>query len=317
MVMNTPDFSAHEIVIKLPMPFYFQPARAEEVVVTHVQLRRLMAANTTRFKHILRSMESNVRGYLQGANEFLILSCAEFYAADGAAVQNAASHVVLGRMRMENLFKTLTFSAMLQRGTSLVSSTAYEHRSRHCGKTTVFDIDPDSPPPAKPERGRMGMQDFMQFYSERCSDSPIRDYTYSFRRPIQLVDLQGNPFELFRITYEGPAFESYLAAVSDNKKIDAFDLWSVFDSITSFNDLSPEETKKLKIKNGFDAIFEAIDPEESAAITAPFDAFGSDVVMTDKCGWCSGALDTDFDYSNFFDFQRKTASGQKQNFAPV
>lgn len=300
--MATHDFSAETLKIRLICPFTFHDIKSKsDILIDSVVIKRLYAPDISRLKGELSSNGQDINGFMLGSKE-MTEAYVDHFISEGKEVTAASNSALIMKMPFLNVFKINMFGMMLTRETSLLP-TAYKCDT--CKKTTIFNLDPSHPIPEDVEEDRDLQEDFLKFYRETWNKDALPGITVDLKdSPVKVEDMEGEPLNIFRLAVRWPTVGDYVRSSGDKKRSGDIELWTIFDCITQINDLTEEETKEIKNKNGCEAImkFKASVYEK---ILADLNQFVVEVDHSFVCKHCGAENHQPFDYTNFFEFRRK------------
>lgn len=314
MVANRPNFSEETLVLPIPKPYYFKSPRSkEETLVKAVKIRRLYGPDLTKVRSSLQAMRAS--GYVSGSLSFLPLCKAVLDVAVEAALDKSNNELndhiplIIAGMPPQSAYKVLLYVIMLTKETSLVA-TAY--KCRECGKSTLFDLDPDVPVPPQVEKDRAFMEDFLDFLSERVDRKASRNFVYKVKHPYKIENLPApddleegktwpEDLTIYRMKVNFPGINSYIKALRDENRAQDAEMWVLYENLVSVNDLSEEETAKLKSINGFEKILR-MRIDDLRGLTEQLNDSGVDINHVWDCVHCGNHSDREpFDLTNFFE----------------
>lgn len=300
--MSAYDFSQETMKIRLLCPFVHKDHKTgDDLLIDSVVIKRLYAPDITRLKGELSTKGQDVNGFMLGSKE-MTEAYIDHFLANGKEVTSASNSALIMRMPFLNVFKINMFGMMLTRETSLVS-TAYKCDT--CKKTTIFNLDPSHPIPEDVEEERELMEDFLKFYREIANRDAKPGIEVDLKdSPVRIEDLEGNPLDIFKLEIRWQTVGDYVRSSGDRKRADNIELWTIFDCITRINDLTEEETKRIKDRNGCDKImrFKVALYEK---ILSDLNQYVVEVDHQFICKHCGAENNQPFDYSNFFESRRK------------
>lgn len=298
----TYDFSVETMKIRLICPFYYTDIKTNErILVDSVVIKRLYAPDISRLKGEFTKADQDVNGFMLSSKS-MTEAYIDHFLSGKEEVTSATNSALIMRMPFSNVFKINMFGMMLTRETSLVT-TAYKCET--CKKTTIFDLDPTKDIPDDVEEERDLMEDFLKFYSENWNKNAETGIEVDLKRyPVKIEGLEGNEEEIYRMFIRWPTVGDYVRSSGDKKRAEDIELWTVFDCITEINDYTEEDTKKLKNKNGCEAVmkFKASVYDDILTRLAQFNV---EVDHMFTCKHCGAENYQPFDFSNFFEFRRK------------
>lgn len=316
-----PDFSAETLVVPLPQAFYYKgPADQKPHIVTAAKIRRLYAPDLSKVgKSIndIRAMGGSSMNFVLASKDILDYSVVEFYNSAKEVVTSGSIPLLVGRLPLTGAYKLVLFTIMLVRETSYMP-TAYKCSQARCGKTTIFDLDPEIEVPKNIERERTFMEDFMDFYKERPDKRHSKTFEYKFQSPYAVEGLEldepeepteegktppapkDTSVKMYRWSVQWPCLQDYVVALTDQKRQNDVELWVVYDNIRTINDFTEEQTEELKQKNGFDRIMR-MKATDMRGIVEAMNQFGLDIDHYWDCVHCGTRNHSPFDFTNFYE----------------
>lgn len=311
------NFGEETLIVPFPKSFYHKgPGDDKERVITAARVRRLYGPDLTAIKRALRYMStvSDLSGYafMTVMKELMDLAVEAYYDSEKVEVTNAPLKLLNGKAPPQTTYKLILWIIMLTKETSYVA-TNYKCDVQRCNKSTLFDLDPDVEVPKGIEADRTFMEDLMDFYSDKVDRKHTKTFEYNLKSPMTLESLEEAPavaegepepltptIKVFKLKLNWPGLIDYITSFEDESRQDDPELWVIFDCIISINDLTEQETKELKAKNGFTKVMRMKIPDLQGLIKE-LNTFGVEIDHKWTCVHCGKQHTNDpFDFTNFY-----------------
>ena len=307
--MDKVDFSQDAIIVRLVNPiFYIDPKKKEQIVIDSVEIVRLNTPQINTFKTRLTQIASKI-GSLSYMIPFFQILCKvgiqRFYSEQMPVIITDKDQVT-DMLPFESAYKVGLFILMHLRETSYLTGS---YRCKKCGKTNMFDIDPQSEMPADVDAGRSFMLDYLDYCNETVNVTKKQYFTHTISKPV-IIDVPKDPkaaniewekaeVDTFKFTY--PTIKIYSTLATDNERAISSDFYALYESLIEIADFDKPTTHKIKLKNTINKIFN-FKNKEFNEILKSYQEFKFINEFFYDCLHCGETNEDSFDMTNFFEY---------------
>lgn len=296
------DFLKDTLKIDLLLPFSFQGK-----LVKFVILRKLYINDLSYLKKNLQRMDLNNQRNLLNVYKFFELlfssSLEGFEYEDGTAVDKNIMNRLIGLVPVNNIMRLLIAIFLLNRERPHISAN---YTCDSCKTLNSFDIDPESNEAIKVEGDFHGlMENLFDFMLEdyEIFDDEFREDGFYFQLTKPYSIMYGDDeIVIEKLFFSYPNLSLYGSNLSNPRKKDDFELWTLFDSIRSVNDKSDIETSEIKKSVGMVNFFKRFSTKDFKALNSKMFNDGLSFEHSFTCMNCGYINKTDLDLTNFFVF---------------
>lgn len=306
--MEKVDFSKDQLIINLINPiFYIDPKKREQIVLDAVEIQRMNTPQLNSFKTKVAQVSAKL-GSLSFMIPFFQILCkvgvVRFY-SERVPVQVHDKDQVVDMLPFESAYKVGIYIMMHLRETSFLAGS---YKCKKCGKTNIFDIDPESAIPDD-DPSRSHMLDYLDYVSEVKNIEKKQSFTYTLTKPVQIdvpKDVKAANFEwekveidTFKFTY--PTIKIYSDIAQNQDRAVSSDFYALYDSLIEIGDYDRTITHKIKLKNTINKIFNFKNTEFKKILDA-YQEFKFINEFYYDCLHCGETNEDNFDMTNFFEF---------------